>query len=205
MTLQSHIHRLVEGTDGTRPPLVLLHGSAGSEADLLPLAAEVAPGATRLAIRGAVPFDEGSAFFRRFEDRTVDEVDIRERCVVLADFIAAAAVEFRFDKAPIALGFSNGAIMAAALLLLRPGLLSGAVLLRPLSPFSHDQPIRLDGTPVVIIDGAKDRRRSTGDGERLAIRLTGAGAGVSHHVLPVGHAITALDAGVVRDWLARVS
>ena len=205
MILQSHVHRLIEGTNTTRPPLVLLHGSAGNEDDLVPLVADVVAGSTILAVRGNVPFDDGSAFFRRFEDRTIDEADIRERGIVLADFIKAAGVHYGFAKAPIALGFSNGAIMAAALLLMHPGLLSAAVLLRPLSPFSHDPPTRLPGTPIVIIDGEKDRRRSPGDGHRLAERLTRAGASVSHHLLPVGHSITALDKGIVRDWLARLS
>lgn len=181
-------------------PLVLMHGSGGSEHDLVPLAAKLAPGATLLGIRGAVAFEGGSAFFHRRPDRTVDEADIGERCPVLADFIEAAAADYAFGKVPIALAFSNGAIMAAALLLTRPGLLSAAMLLRPLSPFAHDTAPRLPATPVLIIDGAKDSRRSPGDGERLAERLLRAGAVVSHHVLPVGHAITALDEEIMRDW-----
>ena len=89
MILQSHVHRLIEGTNTTKPPLVLLHGSAGNEDDLVPLVADVVAGSTILAVRGNVPFDDGSAFFRRFEDRTIDEADIRERGIVLADFIKA--------------------------------------------------------------------------------------------------------------------
>jgi phospholipase/carboxylesterase len=201
MTLGSHIHRLVAGTDPSKPPLVLLHGSAGAEDDLIPLAANVAPGSALLAIRGNVPFEDGSAFFRRFHDRTIDEADLRERAAELADFIAASSALYSFDKEPIALGFSNGAIMAAALLLTRPGLLSAAVLLRPLSPFSHDPPTHLPGTPVLIIDGETDRRRSPGDGRVLADRLTRIGARVSHHLLPIGHAATTQDEPIVRNWL----
>ena len=92
--------------------------------------------------------------------------------------------------------------MAAALLLTRPGLLAGAILFRPLSPFRDELPARLDGTPVLIIDGEKDSRRSPGDGALLAERLTRAGAAVSHHVLPVGHSITAMDREIAREWLA---
>lgn len=91
--------------------------------------------------------------------------------------------------------------MAAALLLTRPKLLAGAILFRPLSPFGHDLPTRLDGIPALIIDGAKDGRRSPGDGARLAERLVNAGAVVSHHVLAVGHSITAMDRQIALEWL----
>ena len=92
--------------------------------------------------------------------------------------------------------------MVAALLLTRPGLLAGAVLFRPLSPFRDDVASRLNRTPVLIIDGEKDTRRSPGDGTLLAERLTRAGATVTHHVLPGGHAITAMDREIARKWLA---
>jgi phospholipase/carboxylesterase len=204
MSLEAHRHVLLAGSDPALAPLVLMHGSGGDEHELVPLAGKLAPGATLLGIRGAVPFEGGSAFFHRRADRTIDAADIAGRCPVLADFIESAAAYYAFRKAPIALAFSNGAIMAAALLLMRPGLLSAAVLLRPLSPFAQDGATRLQATPVLIIDGAKDSRRSPGDGERLAERLTHAGAAVSHHVLPVGHSITTLDEELVGDWLGRL-
>ena len=84
--------------------------------------------------------------------------------MILADIIGAASTQYRLPTAPIAVGFSNGAIMAAALLLTRPGLLAGAILFRPLSPFRDELPARLNGTPILIIDGEKDSRRSPGDG-----------------------------------------
>jgi phospholipase/carboxylesterase len=200
----SHRHVLIAGSDPAAAPLVLLHGSGGDENDLVPLARRLAAETTLLGIRGAVPFEDGSAFFHRHADRTIDEADIARRCPVLAAFIESAAADYAFGNAPIALAFSNGAIMAAALLLMRPGLLSAAVLLRPLSPFEGDVAARIPATPVLIIDGAKDSRRSPGDGGRLAERLVRAGAAVSHHVLPVGHAITAQDEEIVRDWLQRL-
>ena len=91
--------------------------------------------------------------------------------------------------------------MAAALLPTRPGLLAGAILFRPLSPFKDDLPTCLDGKPVLIIDGEKDIRHSPGDGARLAGRLREAGATVTHHVLPVGHSITPMDREIAREWL----
>jgi phospholipase/carboxylesterase len=95
--------------------------------------------------------------------------------------------------------------MAAALLLMRPGLLASAILFRPLSPFTRDLRHRLDGTPVLIIDGEKDSRREPGDRLCQVERLTRAGATVTHHVLPVGHSITEADREIAREWLAAVS
>jgi phospholipase/carboxylesterase len=197
----THAHCFLPGTDSIRAPLVLVHGSGGNEFDLIPLAGELAPEAAKLGIRGTVAIDEGYAFFHRFPDRRVDEADIAARAPVLAEFIEAACGRYRFDRQPIAIGFSNGAIMAAALLLTHPRLLAAAVLFRPLSPFTHDLPHRLDRTPVLIIDGDRDSRRSPGDGLRLAERLVRAGALVTHHALPVGHSITAEDRRIASEWL----
>jgi phospholipase/carboxylesterase len=201
MTTASHTHLFIAGTDPIRPPLILLHGSGGNEDELVALAADVAPGSPTLSIRGTVSIDGGFAFFRRSEDGTIDEAVIAARASPLADFLEAASARYSFTGAPIAIGFSNGAIMVAHLLLTRPGVLAGAILFRPLSPFQHDLPTRLDGPPVLIIDGEKDSRRSPGDGARLADRLARAGAIDSHHVLPVGHSITAMDREIAREWL----
>jgi phospholipase/carboxylesterase len=203
MTLSSHDHRFIAATTPARRPLVLLHGSGGDEHDLVPLAEELAPGSPTLAIRGGVQIDEGYAFFHRFPDRSIDEADISARVPVLAKFIVTAGGYYGFTKVPIAMGFSNGAIMAAALLLTRPSLLAGAILFRPLLPFRDDLPARLYGTPVLIIDGEKDSRRSPGDGLRLAERLSRAGAAVTHHVLPVGHSISAVDRQIAGDWIKK--
>jgi phospholipase/carboxylesterase len=122
MIVTSHSHLFIPATDPITPPLVLLHGSGGDEHELVPLAADVGPGSPTLGIRGTVPIDGGFAFFHRFEDRTIDEADITARVSLLTDFIEAASARYSFARVPIAIGFSNGAIMAAALLLTRPGL-----------------------------------------------------------------------------------
>lgn len=185
-------------------PVVLLHGSGGDEFDLMPLASELAPKAAHLGIRGTVDIDGGSAFFHRFPDRRVNEADIGARAPVLAKFIEATCAHHNCLRRPLAIGFSNGAIMAAAILLTHPALLAGAILFRPLSPFTHDVPHRLNNTPVLIIDGERDDRRSPGDGLRLAERLVRAGAVVTHHVLPIGHSITAKDQQIASKWLKKL-
>jgi phospholipase/carboxylesterase len=199
-----HDYHYIPGTSPTGIPLVLLHGSGGTEQELIPLATKLAPGSPMLGIRGTVAIDGGFAFFHRRPDRSIDEADISSRLPVLAEFMSGACVRHEFCKAPIAVGFSNGAIMAAALLLTHPALLSGAMLLRPLSPFIQDSPARLDGTPVLIIDGEKDTRRSPGDGARLAERLARAGAIVTHRVLPVGHSITSIDEHIAKEWCGNL-
>ena len=194
-------HAFRAGTTNGHRALVLLHGTYGTEVDLLPLAAEIAPDAPCLSIRGTVAMEFGYAFFRRHPDRRIDEADVAARAPELADFIETFCGEHDLADRPIAVGYSNGAIMAAALLLTRPSLLRGAILLRPLSPFAEDRPSRLEGTRVLIIDGADDDRRARGDGLRLAGRLRDAGATVAHHELPVGHSITAQDERIARAWL----
>ena len=197
MTLGTHICQFIPGT---APPLILLHGSGGTEHELVPLAMKLAPKSAILALRGTVEIDGGFAFFHRNPDRSIDEADIGARAPALAAFVTAAMAEHKLATPPTAVGFSNGAIMAAALLQTHPGLLRGAILFRPLSPFADDPPGNLHGTPVLIIDGEKDSRRLPGDGARLAKRLIRAGAAVTHHVLPVGHSITATDEQIAHDW-----
>jgi phospholipase/carboxylesterase len=195
-------HQFIAGSTPNAVPMVLLHGSGGDKHDLVPLAAELAPGAPILSLRGTVEIEGGFAFFHRRPDRSIDEPDLAERILPLAGVIAEAAADHGFVKPPIVVGFSNGAIMAAALLLTDPTLFAGGILLRPLSPFLDDPPVRLDDTPILILDGAKDSRRLPGDGAQLAKRLIRTGAMVTHEVLPVGHAITKIDERIARDWLA---
>ena len=156
-----------------------------------------------VAARSGSMVSAASRSFAASRIDSIDEAEITARVVILADFIEGARTRYSLTRAPIAIGFSNGAIiMAAALLLTRPWLLAGALLSRPLSPFRHDIPAGLDGTPVLLIDGEKDTRRSPGDGALLAERLTRNGAAVSHHVLPVGHSIAARDREIARVWPA---
>jgi phospholipase/carboxylesterase len=201
MTLTSHVHQFVPGSTQGAVPIVMLHGSGGDERDLLPLAEAIAPGAPTLGIRGTAQVDGGFAFFDRRPDRSLDEADIEARIPALAAFIEAAAETHGFARPAVVVGYSNGAIMAAALLLTRPTLFSGAILLRPQLPFLAERPAHVPATPVLIIDGEKDSRRSPGDGAQLAERLSRAGATITHHVLPSGHAITERDHEIARDWL----
>ncbi|MGY8681669.1 esterase [Bradyrhizobium sp. UFLA05-153] len=199
--MASHDYHFIKGAGVHDTPLLMLHGSGRTEQDMVPLAGQLAPASMAIAVRGALPWEGGFAFFRRFEDRSIDERDLIARAERLADEVDQFGMDYRFPKPPIAVGFSNGAIMAAALVMLYPRCLSGAVLLRPLSPFAVDPAMRVPGTPAIIVDGHYDERRSPGDGARLARSLGRMGAEVTHHLLPTGHSIIEDDIRLAREWL----
>ena len=101
-------------------------------------------------------------------------------------------------------GYSNGANIAAALMLLRPGTLAGAALLRAMVPLSDPPHPDLSGVPVLIASGKVDPIVPASNSARLAAMLRDAGADVSHQALPVGHQLSQTDLAMVRDWLATV-
>lgn len=191
-----------EPSDPLSPPLILLHGSGGNETDMLPVAAAAAPGAAAFSLRGAVAWEGGYAFFRRLPDRSIDEDSIRAEAPALAAFMAEIIAGHPGRSKPILVGFSNGAIMAAALLMLFPDLVRGAALLRPLSPFATPTGTRLRAMPVLVVDATNDARRLAGDGIAMASQLRRAGASVDHQSLNAGHGLTDDDLALLRGWLA---
>jgi phospholipase/carboxylesterase len=195
----SHVHRFEPATRPGRPPVLLLHGTGGDESDLLPLGHLVAPGAALLSPRGQVLEGGMPRFFRRLAEGVFDEADVRRRAGELADFVAEAG-EIYGLPAPIALGFSNGANIAAAVLLLRPDALSGAVLLRAMVPLAEPPAAELSGTPVLIVSGAGDPIVPADNAARLAAMLKAAGATVRHEIVPVGHGLAEPDVALARAW-----
>jgi len=200
--LETFIHRFEPATAPGQPPVLLLHGTGGDENDLLPLGRTVAPGAALLSPRGRTLEAGMPRFFRRLAEGVFDEDDLTRRTHELADFVEQARAEYGLP-APIALGFSNGANIAAAMLLLRPEVLSGAVLLRAMSPFGKPPAAALAAKPVLIVSGSFDPIIPEENAARLAATLSGAGASVEHRSLPTGHGLSQADLGLVRDWLAQ--
>ncbi len=192
------VHRHVPGT---RPLTVLaLHGTGGTEADLLPLAAELAPGAAVLAPRGRVSEGGMARFFRRTAPGVFDLDDLRAQAADLARFVGAVAG----GAAPLlALGYSNGANMAAALLLLHPGTLAGAVLLRPMVPLVPEPLPDLAGAPVWIASGRADPLVPEGEPQRLADVLGRARADVSLRWADADHRLTAPEIRAAGGWVAE--
>jgi predicted esterase len=189
-------------TPGT-PMLLLLHGTGGDEHNLLPLAPLLAPGAGVLSPRGKVLEHGMPRFFRRHAEGVFDLEDLNARTIELGDFIAAAAAHYGFDAArTIAVGFSNGANIASSLLLRRPGLIGGAVLIRAMVPFVPDPLPSMPGTPVLISNGRQDPMVAANETERLAELLRTSGADVTLVWQPGGHELTQDDVRQAREWLS---
>ena len=194
-------HRFVPGTDPDAPPLLLLHGTGGNENDLLPLGEALRPGAALLSPRGQVLENGMPRFFRRLAEGVFDLDDLRARTHQLADFVEGARREYGIE-APLAVGFSNGANVAAAMLLLRPGVLGGALLLRPMVPLVPEPLPALEGIPVQIVAGRTDPIVPLEGTEALAELLRKAGAEVRIAWLAGGHGLTREDLEIGQRWLA---
>jgi phospholipase/carboxylesterase len=199
----SFIHRFTPAAEPGRPPLLLLHGTGGNEDDLLPLGRLVAPGSALLSPRGKVLESGMPRFFRRLAEGVFDEDDLHRRSNELADFIAEAQESYKL-VAPIAVGFSNGANIAAAILQLRPEALAGAALLRAMVPLQNPPTVVLTGKPVLILSGASDPIVPLDNARRLASLLTGAGVTVQHRMLPAGHVLTQADLAFTKGWIDQL-
>jgi phospholipase/carboxylesterase len=161
----------------------------------------IAPGAPLLSARGKVLEQGMPRFFRRFADGAFDEEDVRTRANELADFIEAARKQYGME-APVALGYSNGANIAAAVMLLRPEVLAGGILLRAMVPLAaHEVLGGLVGKAALVVSGARDPIASPTNAARLKAMLQQAGATVRHHILAVGHELSHDDVNLAREWL----
>ncbi|MBR1087146.1 alpha/beta hydrolase [Bradyrhizobium manausense] len=197
------IHRFEPATSAHLPPLLLLHGTGGDENDLLGLGKMISPGSALLSPRGRVLEHGMPRFFRRLSEGVFDEEDVRRRALELGDFIADARK--RYDiAAPVAVGFSNGANIAAALLLLKPDVLAGAVLLRAMVPLSDPPTANLAGKPVLLLSGQADPIVPASNSAKLAALLSEAGARVDYKVLTAGHQLSQADVTLARNWIGSV-
>ncbi len=203
MTDLDFIHRFIPATQPNLPPLLLLHGTGGDENDLVPLGERLSPGTALLSPRGKVLENGMPRFFRRLAEGVFDQADLKLRTAELADFIAAAHKQYGIE-APVAVGFSNGANIAASLLLTRPDVLRGAVLLRAMLPFEPPSPPDLSGKPVLLLSGASDPMISAAGRDRLVAVLQAAGAVLTHKVLPTGHNLTQNDLTTAGYWLEQL-
>lgn len=198
------VHRFIPGAAAPAPALLLLHGTGGNEDDLVPLARMLDPTAAVLSPRGPVLERGMPRFFRRIAEGVFDVEDLKRRTHELAEFVAASATRYGFDPARlVAVGYSNGANIAASLLLLRPGVLAGAILMRPMVPFEPEGDARasLAGVPVLIATGRLDPVARPEQAERLAAMLRERGAEVTLHREEAGHGLERAEIEVAREWL----
>ncbi len=196
-----HIFRAA--ADPSPPTLLLLHGTGGNEHDLIPLADNIAPGAAVLSPRGKVLEGQMPRFFRRLAEGVFDLDDLRVRTRELADFVEVSAARYGFDATRVvAVGFSNGANIAASLLLLTPGVLSGAILFRAMVPIVPDPLPSLTGTRVLMSNGRADPLIPAAQAEVLADLFRRCGAVVTLEWQPGGHNLTKRDLELAAQFLA---
>jgi predicted esterase len=200
----SYIHHFEPGADPAAPPVLLLHGTGGNEHDLLPLGRQLCPGSALLSPRGDVLEQGMPRFFRRFAEGVFDLADVERRTHAVADFVAAAAGRYRFNAAAlIAIGFSNGANLAASLLLLRPETLASAVLFRPMVVLEPTQLPELGGKQVLLSSGRVDPIVPADHPARLAGLLQRGGAEVTLRIHAAGHNLVQADFIAAAKFLAR--
>ena len=194
-----HVYRAAP--DAGAPTLLLLHGTGGTEHDLMSIGETIAPAANLLSPRGKVLEGAMSRFFRRLSEGVFDLDDLRLRTRELAGFVRSAAAHYTFDaKTVMAVGFSNGANIAASLLLLDPGVLAGAILFRAMVPIVPDTLPSLAGTRVLMSNGRVDSMIPAAQAAQLAEMLERCGADVTIEWQPGGHKLTNQDVALARQW-----
>ena len=195
------IHEFVPGTSSRT--LLLLHGTGGNERDLIALGRELDPNAALLSPRGKVLENGMPRFFRRLAEGVFDLEDLKYRTNELADFVTVAAQHYGFaSDNVVAVGYSNGANIAASILLLRPKILSAAILFRAMVPLIPETQPNLSSIRVWIGAGAHDPIIPTSETNALAELLRNDGADVTIRFFQTGHQLTRDDVDAARDWLA---
>lgn len=197
------VHNFIPGETGAT--LLLLHGTGGNEDDLVPLGQELAPGVAILSPRGKILEHGAPRFFRRLAEGVFDHEDLVFRTHELAQFVNDAANEYGFDRTKlVAAGYSNGANIAASLMLMYPALLRAAVLFRAMVPFEPEETPDLSGVPVFLAAGRMDSMIPPDNTERLAEILTEAGADLDLRWRDIGHPLSYEEVAEAKEWLAGV-
>lgn len=198
------VHRFVPGASpSVGRTLLLLHGTGGNEDDLIDLGHALAPGANLLSPRGKVLEGAMPRFFRRLAEGVFDLEDLKFRTRELAGFVASAAETYGFDPAQVmAAGYSNGANIAASLLLQEPTVLEGAFLFHAMVPFVPDALPDIAGKPVFLSAGRADPIVRPENTQHLADLLSKAGAEVFLHWQPGGHQLSRDEFEAAQKWIS---
>lgn len=194
------IHEFLPGSSPRT--LLLLHGTGGNERDLISLGRELDPNASLLSPRGKVLENGMPRFFRRLAEGVFDLEDLKKRTHELADFVIAAAKHYKIDiRHMIAVGYSNGANIAASILLLRPETFAAAILFRAMVPFVPETQPDLSSVRVLIGAGSIDPIVPASETKQLAELLRSAGADVTIRFFQGGHELTQADVHAAQEWL----
>ena len=194
-----YIHIFKQG-DAAKRPLLLLHGTGGNEHSLLEIAAAVSPDRSIISPRGWVNENGNLRFFRRFSEGLLDEDDVRFRSNELSEFVSGSMAAYNLT-APIALGYSNGANIALAMLFMQPDILSGAVLLRSMAPFKVMPSVNLNQKPILLLNGSQDQIIPQAASNQLVSTLQFSNANLTHEILSTGHGLTQTDITLTTRFL----
>ena len=184
--------------------LLLLHGTGGDEHDMVPLGEAIAPSAGLISPRGQVIENGSPRFFRRFAEGVLDVDDWRERSQALADFAVSISAQHSISPSSLfAVGYSNGANIAQGLLLLRPEVLAGAILFRPMF-ITDDVPAKdLSGRPILLLGGSHDPIIPPEDLSQIAQQFEKRGAHVTVKTVQASHGLVQADVVLAQEWLAK--
>jgi predicted esterase len=199
-----HIHNFFPAAGDAGAVLLMLHGTGGDENDLVPLGRMLRPGAAILSPRGNVLEHGMPRFFRRLAEGVFDMEDLARRTQELRAFIDGAVAKYGLDRSKlVAVGFSNGANIAASILLRYPGTLPRAVLLSPMIPFEPDDEPALAGTRVFIGAGRNDPIAPVAQAQQLGELLKKGGADVTTYFHAGGHTLTNDELAAVQEWISN--
>jgi predicted esterase len=194
------IHKFVPGN--SERTLILLHGTGGTESDLIALGRALDAEAALLSPRGKVLENGMPRFFRRLAEGVFDEEDLIFRTHELADFIQVAAQQYGFSQnQAVAVGYSNGANIAGSILLLRPDTFQGAALLRPMVPLIPENLPELKGAPVLVAAGNFDPIIPVEKARELVTLLRRSGADVTAFFENASHGLTETTVLTAQRWL----
>jgi phospholipase/carboxylesterase len=197
------LHEFVPGISSRT--LLLLHGTGGNERDLIPLGRELDPNSSLLSPRGKILENGMPRFFRRLAEGVFDLEDLKTRTNELADFVAAAVGHYKIATDDIVgVGYSNGANIAASMLLLRPEIMHAAILFRAMLPLVPDKLPDLSSVRIWIGAGDQDPIIPTSETQRLVDLLRSAGADVTIRVFHAGHSLTNGEIEIVKQWLTNL-
>lgn len=202
-THQEFVHRFVPAENGDTRTLLLLHGTGGTENDLLSLGRVISPTSALLSPRGKVLENGMPRFFRRFGEGVFDVEDLKFRAHELADWLRAAVQHYNLDAKQItAVGYSNGANIAGGILLLRPEVLQRAILLRSMLPFEPEEKPNLLNTRIWLGAGEYDPIVRRENITRWSQLLQQCGAHVTLHWHSGGHELSRDEITDAHDWFA---
>ncbi|WP_144548105.1 alpha/beta hydrolase [Bacillus sp. X1(2014)] len=197
-------HIFNKGKNPSKPTFLMLHGTGGNELDLLPLAGMIDDEANVLSVRGNVLENGMPRFFRRLAEGVFDEEDLIFRTKELNEFLDEAAEKYEFDRDNIlAIGYSNGANIAASLLFHYKHALKGAILHHPMVPRKGMNLPDLTGKSVFIAAGTNDPICSPMESTELQSLLEKANAKVELQWENRGHQLTRDEVEAAATWYQK--